>query len=112
MLSISVSAYFTPTNNFRVKEVYVSDGQETYILKASDYFKPVPYKGSLEQIQDSMKNCFFPIFSMSKIRYYDDDDAKSLATFFQNTIRSLDFKDKYFDKKLFEVISGFGEEKA
>lgn len=110
MLYTSVSGYFDADNEFHIKEIYVSDESELYILKASESFIPYRYSGSSMELFDSIKNTYYPMFAMSKVRHYDDSDAKSLATFIMKKIQSVDMKLPGAKKKLFDVFSSFGNE--
>jgi hypothetical protein len=110
MLMISISGYFDFNNNFKIKELYVSDESEMYILKSSESFVPYRYMGNVSDLFDSIKNCYYPIFSLSKIRSYEDNDPKSLATFLMQKISQMDVKKPGMEKLIFEVLSGFGDE--
>lgn len=110
MVMVSASGYFNRENEFQVKEIYVSDDAQVFILKRSESFVPYAYEGTVEELFDSIKNCYYPNFSMSTVKSHDDNDAKSLATFFMQKIHSLDLKKSGAEKTLFDVISGFGEE--
>jgi hypothetical protein len=112
MLMISISGYYNPQNDFLVKEIYVSDDREVYIMKGSESFLPHAYPGTTQEVFDSIKNCYYPVFSMSKVKTHPDNDAKSLATFLMGKIHALDMNKKNAHKTLFDVISSFGGEDA
>lgn len=107
---ISLSAFYDQNNEFKIKEIYISDEEELYIMKSSESFTPYMYNGSVKQVFDSVKNNVYPIFSMSPIRFYDDDDPKSLANFIFKKINGLDLKKKDSHKAIFDVLSSFGKE--
>jgi len=109
MLMISISGYYNPQNEFLIKEIYVSDKKEVFVMKRSESFFPYLYDGNVEELFDSIKNCYYPAFSMSTVKTYPDNDAKSLATFFMQKIHSLDLNKPDSEKNLFDVISGFGK---
>jgi hypothetical protein len=110
MLMISISGYFDFSNAFKVKEVYVSDESEVYILKSSESFVPYKYNGTVSDLFDSIKNCYYPAFSMSNVRVHEDNDAKALSNFLMQKINQIDMKKPGSEKILFDVISGFGDE--
>lgn len=110
MLTISSSGYYNSNNDFLIKEIYVSDTRQVFILKRSESFMPYSYPGTTEELFDSVKNCYYPIFSMSTVRTYQDNDAKSLATYLMQRIHALDLKKTGAEKALFDVISSFGDE--
>jgi hypothetical protein len=110
MLMVSISGYYNSQNDFLIKEIYVSDERQVFIMKRSESFFPYAYTGNAQELFDSIKNCYYPAFSMSTVRMHSDDDAKSLATFFMQKIQMLDLKKSGAEKALFDVISSFGDE--
>lgn len=110
MIQISISGFYSNTNEFKIKEIYVSDDEVMYTLKREESFFPHEYKGSVKELYDSVKNCYYPNFFMSTPRVHHDDDPKSLATFFMNKIREFDLKKQGSEKRLYDMLSGFGEE--
>lgn len=109
MIMISISGYYNHENEFNLKEIYVSDDANVFILKKSESFIPYLYPGNVDELFDSIKNCYYPVFSMSQIKTHPDDDAKSLANFFMNKINSMDLTKPNSQKTLFDVLSAFGE---
>jgi len=109
MLMVSISGYYNSQNDFLIKEIYVSDDREVYIMKRSESFFPYVYPGTTQEVFDSIKNCYYPVFSMSKVKTHPDNDAKSLATFFMQKIQALDLSKPGAEQTLFDVISGFGD---
>jgi hypothetical protein len=112
MIQISISGYFLENNDFRIKEIYVSDENQSYILKRDESFVPYVYEGSVSEMFDAIKNGYYPSFSMSTPRYYEDNDAKSMATFFSQKIQSIGMNKRESDQVLFDIISGFGDKRA
>lgn len=110
MLYLSATAYYDNKNNFRLKEIYISDEHDMYVLKKEDSFVPYRYKGNVKNFYDSVKNLFYPFLYTSKVRSYEDDDPKSMAQFFYDKISSTDMKKQGAEKALFDVLSSFGEE--
>lgn len=110
MIQTSISGYYTSSNEFRIKEIYVSNEEIMYTLKRDESFFPYEYKGSVKELYDSIKNSFYPNFFMSEPRQYSDDDPKSLATFFMNKIQDFDLSERDAEKRLFDLLAGFGEE--
>ena len=110
MLNISVSGYFDELNDFLIKEIYVSNESELYVLRKSDMYIPTLYPGNVMSLFDSLKNSYYPLISMSSPRVYEDDDPKSLATFLMQKIHDVHDASGSFDKTLFDVISSLGME--
>lgn len=110
MLYISVTSYYDNKNKFRLKEIYVSDENEMYVLKKEDSFVPYKYPGNVKDFYDSVKNLFYPLLYTSKVRVYKDDDPKSLAKYLSDHILSVDMKKPGAERHLFDVLSSFGEE--
>lgn len=110
MLNISISGYFSTFNDFRVKEILVSDEKTLYILKSSESFIPYAYEGNVQELFDSIKNLYYPSYALSKIKCHPDDDAKSLANFLMAKIQELGLSESSSHKKLFDVVSSFGSE--
>jgi hypothetical protein len=108
---VSASGYFNLQNNFVIKEIYVSDDNQVFIMKRNESFFPYSYPGTTQELFDSIKNCYYPAFSMSNVKTHPDNDAKSLATFFMQKIQELDLSTPEGEKTLFDVISSFGEER-
>jgi hypothetical protein len=110
MLMISISSFYDQNNEFKIKELYVSDEKDLYIMKSSESFVPYKYNGSVKDLFDSVKNSTYPVFSMSNIRTYEDDDPKSLSQFLFKKISNTDLKKRGAHKALFDVLSVFGKE--
>jgi len=111
MLMVSCSGFYDENNNFKFKEIFVSDDSDMYVLKKDESFFPSRYAGNVIDFYDSVKNNYYPNVFFSEPRVYKhDDDAKSLATFFMNKIKNFNFSHEGSEKKLFDVVSGFGEE--
>jgi len=110
MINVSISGYFSNFNEFRIKEIFVSDEVLMFILKENESFVPRQYMGSVKDLFDSTKNLYYPSYSMSNLRCYrNDDDAKSLANFLMQKIQEFNLTENGAHKKLFDVISAFGE---
>jgi hypothetical protein len=110
MLNISVSGYFSNFNEFRIKEIFVSDESLLFILKENESFMPRQYLGNVMELFDSTKNLYYPSYSISEVRCYpNDNDAKSLANFLMQKIGELGTSLPGAHEKLFDIISSFGE---
>lgn len=110
MILISTTGYFDDNNNFRLKEVQVSNQSELYILKSSEKFVPYKYQGNVKDLLDARKNSVYPLYSSRGIRVYeDDDDARSMANFFMDKLSSLDMKNSVDEQSVFDVLSSFGK---
>ena len=111
MIQISISGYYNSKNYFTIKEIYFSDDKQMYVLKRNESFFPYLYEGNVKDLYDSVKNSYYPNFYMAEPRVYKkDDDVKSLATFFMNKIQEFDLKKPGSEKRLYDIIQGFGEE--
>lgn len=110
MIQTSISGYYTSKNEFRIKEIYVSRDNVMYTLKRDESFFPHEYVGSVKDLYDSVKNNFYPNFCMAEPRQYNDDDPKSLATFFMNKLQSFDLSEAGAEKRLYDLLAGFGED--
>ena len=111
MIQISVSGYYNQQNYFKIKEIYFSNESTLYVLKSEESFFPSVYEGTVKELYDSVKNCYYPNFEMSEPRIYkNDNDAKSLATFFMNKIKEFDLSKPGSERRLYDIINGFGEE--
>jgi hypothetical protein len=110
MLSVSISGYFSNFNEFRIKEIFVSDENVVFVLKENESFIPRQYLGTVKELFDSTKNLYYPSYSMSEVRCYpNDNDAKSLANFLMQKIRELGTSAPGAHERLFDIISSFGE---
>lgn len=112
MLKISSRVMYNQENKFELTEIYVSDGSVTYVLKKSEGYVPILYNFSLEDIVDSSKTLLFSNLGLGEIRVYNDNDAKSLANYFQEKISSVNMKIPNAEKTLYDVLSSFGERDA
>ena len=110
MLQTAISGYYNSGNEFKIKEIYISDDEVLYVLKRDESFFPVKYEGNVKGLYDSVKNSYYPNFHMSEPRQYDDNDPKSLATFFMNKINEFDIKKSGSEKKIYDILVGFGSE--
>lgn len=110
MLMVSCSGFYDEKNIFRLKEIFVSDDAEMYVLKKDESFFPSRYSGNVKEFYDSVKNNYYPNVFFSEPRVYDDNDPKSLAVFFMNKIQDFNLSHEGAEKKLFDVVSGFGKE--
>lgn len=110
MLLVSTRVMYSQDNKFELKEIYVSDGAETYVLRKQESYMPVSYPVPLEQIYDSAKNMVFSGLGFGPMREYNDEDAKSLAMYFQKKISEVNMSIPNAEKTLYEVLCNFGEE--
>lgn len=105
MLYVSSASFYDERNVFRVKEIYVSDGQVTYVMRSSVGFVPEAYPMNFLDIHK-------PVFSTlmySPVRTVNDDDARTLAEFLHDGIKGMVFGGGKADKTLYDVIANFGE---
>lgn len=112
MLMISSSASYSESNTFDLREIYVSDGVVTYVLRKDEGFIPLPYNASLLEIREMLKGLMFSNSEFGPIRTYNDDDALSLAKYFQQKISKTNLNAKGAEKTLYDVLASFGEEYA
>ena len=112
MLLISSRTFYNEQNQFELKEIYVSDGAVTYILRKSEGFIPVMYNFGFLDMYESSRNLVFSNLGFGPIRQYNDNDAKSLANYLRDKITGVNIKAKNAEKTLYEVLSTFGEEYA
>jgi hypothetical protein len=108
VINISISGYFSSFNDFKIKEIAVSDETSMFILKAAESFLPRQYPGNTQNLADSVKNLYYPSYAFSNIRCHPDDDAKSLANFLMQKIQEFNIYEDGAHKRLFDVISSFG----
>jgi hypothetical protein len=109
VIRVSVSGYFNSFNDFKIKEILVSDEDNVFILKESEAFLPYRYAGNLTDLFDSVKNLYYPSYAMSTVRCHRDDDAKSLANFLMQKIQAFNLNETGAHKRLFDTLSVFGD---
>jgi len=109
MVYISTRAMYNEDNEFQLKEIYVSDGDITYVLQRDEGYVPYPYHISLQALIESTRGMAYPLGGFSELRSHPDDDAKSLAAFFRDKIAKINLQLPNAEKTLFEVMSNFGE---
>lgn len=112
MLKISSRVMYNQDNKFELKEIYVSDGEVTYVLRKNDGYTPILHNFSLDDIIDGSKNLLFSNLGLGDVRVYNDNDAKSLAKYFQEKISSVNMKIPNAEKTLYDVLSSFGDKDA
>lgn len=112
MLKISSMISYDQDNNFELREIYVSDGAVTYVLKKGEAFIPIEYPFPLEQIVEGFKGLLFSNLGLGPVRTYNDTDAKSLANYLHRKISSVNMSIPNAEKTLYDVISLFGEKDA
>lgn len=111
MLFINTVSYYDNNNDFRLKEVLVSDGRETYSLSPEDSFEPHRFPFSLEElIESSRYNISYPVLGFNKTRTHPDTDAKALATFLSKKLKNLKATTPREEKVIFDIMAGFGNE--
>lgn len=111
MLFISTVSYYDNNNEFRLKEILVSDGKVTYSLAPDDGFSYHQFPISLTDIMESARdNISYPILGFNKVRRYDDDDPKALAMFLSKKFRALGNISPRDEKVVFDIMTGFGHE--
>lgn len=110
MILITVS-YEYIDNVFTLKDIYVSNYQNMYVLSKSTGFVPSFREGDVADLYDASKNSVYPLIGFSDIRVYKgDDDAQAFAKFLNQKISEVEFSHPDADKALFNVIANFGEE--
>jgi len=102
-------SYEYENNDFVMKEIYVSDEENMYVLTKDDGFVPFQTKGHVVDVVDATKNAVYPLVGFSEVRTHVDDDPKSFAVFLYNKLKDIDFSSSESDKSLFHIISNFGE---
>lgn len=112
MLFVSTRTFYNEKNQFELKEIYVSDGAVTYILRKTEGFIPVAYNLGLMDMHEAAKGLLFSNLGFGVIRQYNDTDAKSLANYLRDKITGVNMKAKNAEKTLYEVLSTFGEDYA
>lgn len=112
MLYVSTRTFYNEKNQFELKEIYVSDGTVTYILRKNEGFVPVAYNFGLLDMFAASKGLLFSNLGFGVIRQYNDTDAKSLANYLRDKITGVNMKAKNAEKTLYEVLSTFGEDYA
>jgi hypothetical protein len=103
---------YNQENKFELKEIYVSDGQVTYVLRKSEGYTPILYEFPLTSVLDGAKNLMFSNLGFGEFRSYNDNDAKSLANYLQEKISSVNMKIPNAEKTLYDVLSSFGDKHA
>lgn len=106
MLYITSTVFYDENNELRVKEVYVTDEEVTYVLPYEEGFLPREYKYN---VLDSQKPMFTRLL-YGPVRQYPDDDARALARFLQENITKVPMNSSKAHKALYEMLSNFGEE--
>ena|SRR6056297_811642 len=110
MLFTAASYSYNTSNEFELREIYVSDEQsDMYVLKGNEGFIPQKIQGNVLDIVSAVKNSVYPLIGFSEVRIYNDDDPKSLATFLHSKIQKVDLGQENAEKALFNVIASFGE---
>lgn len=110
MLYISASYGYNVSNEFELREIYVSnETSDMYVLKSSEGYIPQRTVGNVIDLIDATKNSIYPLIGFSEIRTYNDDDPRSLAVFLSTKIKKVDLSQENADKALFNVIASFGD---
>jgi hypothetical protein len=109
MLIIASRMMYSEKNEFELKEIYVSSGAETYILKKSEGYMPTECALSVPNQYETQEGQLFSNLGFSSPRFYNDKDAKSLANYFYDKIRAVNMSAPNAEKTLFDVLSSFGE---
>jgi hypothetical protein len=110
MITIASRMMYSESNEFNLKEIYVSDGSSTFILRKDEGYAPVPYPFDLMSMYYSCKGQLFSSVGFSSVRQYQDNDAKSMASYLYDKIRSVNMSMPNAEKTLFDVLSNFGGE--
>lgn len=110
MLYINTVSYYDENNDFRLKEVLVSDGAVTYSLTPdNDFSVGKAYNLNLLSLVDSYNsNTSYPVLGFNATRTYDDDDAHSLAVFLSRKFSALGTVTPREEKAIFDILEGFG----
>jgi len=109
MLYVSTRVMHNYDSMFELREIYVSDGRITYILRKSEGYIPVMYRFPIQDIKKDSTSLPFSPLAFGPMRQYDDDDPKSLAFFLRDKIKSVDMKLPNAEKVLYDVLSNFGD---
>lgn len=111
MLFINTISYYDENNDFRLKEVLVSDEKTTYVLKTEEnFYISAPYPMSLTDLVSSeAANISYPVLGFNKMRKYQDDDARALASYLSEKFRALGKISVRDEKTIFDIMSGFGD---
>lgn len=113
MLYLNALSYYDENNNFRLKEVLVSDGKVTYSLSPEGGFEvSEPYPFNLVSLVESQNsNTSYPVLGFNATRTYDDDDAYALALYMSSKFSALGNVGPQEEKAIFDVLEGFGNGK-
>ena len=107
MLYISSRGIYDESNLFQLKEIFVSDGQKTFILSKDSGYVPYEYGFDLNTLLSTYG--FYPISEFGRIRQFDDSDPKTLSYHLRDKIKSVDFSQEGAQRTMFEILENFGE---
>lgn len=112
MLYVNTLSYYDEDNNFRLKEILISDGAETRVLSVEDNLAEFLLPVSLESLVDGWAaNISYPVLGYNKTRVYEDDDAKAFSRFLVRKFKPLSRTGSFTpreEKVMFDVLAGFG----
>lgn len=110
MITLASRMMYSEKNEFELKEIYVSDGSSTYILKKNEGYVPTLHPFNLMDMYHASKGQLFSSVGFGTLRSYNDNDAKSLANYLYDKIQSVNMSMPNAEKILFDVLSAFGGE--
>lgn len=110
MVYLATCVGYNSDNKFELKEIYVGTETNTYVLSKNFGYAPQVYSVGVVEIVDSVSSMIMFNFGMSKIRYINDRDEKSLAQYIKQKLDLVDMDNPVAEKTLFDVLSNFGRE--
>lgn len=110
MVYLATCVGYDANNKFELKEIYVGTETNTYVLSKSFGYVPQNHNVGILEVVDSVSGLIMFNFGMSKIRYINDRDEKSLANYIKQKLDLVDMDNPVAEKTLFDVLSNFGRE--
>lgn len=110
MIYVMCSAIVTKDNEFKVKTLYISSEESSWIVTEGQNWEPLEQSLDLATMKLLSRSQKFSTsqITYSPIRQIDDSDAKSFANFLKDKLRKTFGAE--FSKKLFKTMSNIGEE--